>query len=78
MWAVVHKSPGCLRLLLDMGASTDGRYKDGQTVGETARDRGNTEVIRVLEEYSRRTGELDWCFVLEHCLLVSVVDMYPV
>ena len=58
MMAVVRNSPGCLRLLLNMGASTDGRYRSGRTVMEMARGNGSTEVIRVLEDHSKRTGEL--------------------
>ena len=58
MRTVYHNSPDCLRLLLDMGASTDGRYRDGRSVMGKARERGNTEVICVLDEHSRRTGEL--------------------
>ena len=73
MWAVYSNSPGCLRLLLDMGASTDGWYIGGQTVLEKAKKKGYTEVIRVLEEHSRTAGELlaVFCFIHFICMYQS-------
>ena len=58
MWAVFYNSPRCLRLLLERGASMEGKYSDGQTVKEMARRCWNTEVLAVLEQEERRRGEL--------------------
>ena len=73
MCAVASNSPGCLRLLLDMGARIYyGRYSNGQSVMGWARKLHYTEVIRVLEEHSR-TGELlvQFCFI-NVCMYLSL------
>ena len=58
MWAVDSNSPRCLRLLLERGASMEGKhFSDESTMKEVARSRGLTDVLEVLEQEERNRGE---------------------
>ena len=66
MYAVMFNSPGCLRLLLDMGARCGGTWsswRNGREVMEMARVWWQGEILDVLEDWSnKKISELLWIF----------------